>query len=345
MASLWYVIVTVLFGAYAVLDGFDLGAGSIHRLVGRTPEQRAEILSAIGPYWDGNEVFLLAAGATLLASFGKVLTSALSGMYLAVFLILWALILRGISIEFRSHLRDGMWHAFWDNVFMISSAALSVLLGVALGNVVRGFPLDHDGWFALELFSFAAPSYARAIVDRYTLSVGVFVAVTLMAHGARFVAWKTHGDLSDRARRLGSRVQGVMVWLWLAVGAMTGMDAPAVMSGFAQKPLAGVFLISAAASLAVSRAAAKRTNDLHAFVASSGFVASMVAMVSASMFPVMLRAVGNAGGTSLTVVTGRNADASLATGLRWWFFAAVLVLGYFVNVFRLHQGKTVVTEH
>ena len=337
MADLWYALVATLLTAYVVLDGFDLGAGALHRVVARTDEERRAVLGAIGPYWDGNEVFLLAAGGTLFAAFSRALAVALSGLYLAVFLLLWSLVLRGISIEFRSHLADGMWRAVWDTVFQVSSLALALLLGVALGTVVRGYPFGADGWFTLELFSTASPREARGIVGGYTLSVGVFAVAALTMHGGRFLAWKTEGAVAERSLRAAEVAQGATAVVWVVVTGLSWVYAPAVMAGFAARPLAWGALVVAAGSFAATRVLGRRGRHRDAFVASAGFLAALLAMVAVAAWPVLVRDVG--GARSLTVATARNADASLAAGLRWWFFAAALVAGYFVNLFRLHAGK------
>src|SRR5712691_9047044 len=134
MVELWFGIASVMLAAYVVLDGFDFGAGALHLFVAKTDPERRQVLAAIGPFWDGNEVWLLAGGGVLFLAFPKVLASGLSGFYLAIMFVLWALILRGIAIEFRSHIDDGMWRAFWDGTFAFASTLTPVLLGVALGN-------------------------------------------------------------------------------------------------------------------------------------------------------------------------------------------------------------------
>jgi cytochrome d ubiquinol oxidase subunit II len=337
MAELWYWLTALLIVGYVVFDGFDLGAGALHRTLAHTDDERRTLFAAIGPYWDGNEVFLLAAGGTLFAAFTRALGAALSGMYLAVFLILWSLILRGLAIELRSHLRDPLWRAAWDTIFQASSAALALLFGVVLGNLLRGVHVDDEGWFSLELFSFESPSLARGIIDGYTLSVGVFSFLALAAHGARFIAWKTTGPLHDRAVSLATRAHTLVVPVWLGVIALSSRYAPAVMRGFAARPLAAVALAVAVAGLAVSLRAARRKRDRDAFIASCALLVGLLALVAIASFPVLVRSID--GVHSLTTNTARNADVSLAAGLRWWFVAAALVATYFVMLFHMHRGK------
>src|SRR5215471_16645862 len=135
VAELWFAIVSLMLTAYVVLDGFDLGAGALHLFVARSDQERRQVLGAIGPFWDGNEVWLLATGGVLFLAFPKVLASGLSGFYFAIFLVLWVLILRGIAIEFRSHVEHPLWRAAWDFVFGVASALMPVLFGAALGNL------------------------------------------------------------------------------------------------------------------------------------------------------------------------------------------------------------------
>jgi len=153
MVEFWYGVVSVMLTLYVVMDGFDLGAGALHLFVARTNDERRLVLAAIGPYWDGNEVWLLATGGALFVAFPHVLAAGLSGFYFAIFLVLWCLILRGISIEFRSHVQDAMWRSVWDAGLCVASILLAVFFGAALGNLLRGLPIDTRGWFGLALFT------------------------------------------------------------------------------------------------------------------------------------------------------------------------------------------------
>lgn len=153
MPELWYAVAVLMLTAYVVLDGFDFGAGALHLFVARTDSERRQVLAAIGPYWDGNEVWLLAAGGALFVGFPKILSSGISGFYFAIFLVLWSLILRGVAIEFRSHVKDSIWRRTWDLTFAVASTLLPVFFGAALGNLIRGVPLDSGGWFELALFT------------------------------------------------------------------------------------------------------------------------------------------------------------------------------------------------
>ncbi len=153
MEAAWFVIVSGMLAAYAVLDGFDFGVGAIHRIVARTDEERRTVLAAIGPIWDGNEVWLIAAGGVLFMAFPSVYATAFSGFYLALMVVLWLLILRGVAIEFRSHQDHPLWREFWDTVFSLASALLAVVFGTTLGNLIRGVPLGKEGLRGMPLFT------------------------------------------------------------------------------------------------------------------------------------------------------------------------------------------------
>src|SRR6476619_6683259 len=153
METLWFMIVAVMVAAYVVLDGFDLGAGVIYLGAARTPVERRRIMRAIGPVWDGNEVWLLAAGGTLYFAFPLLYASSFSGFYLPLMMVLWLLMLRGIAIEMRSRIPSPVWSAFWDGVFFLGSALLAIFYGAALGNVIRGVPLDKDATFFEPLWT------------------------------------------------------------------------------------------------------------------------------------------------------------------------------------------------
>src|SRR6185369_620560 len=173
MATLWFMIVAVMVTAYVVLDGFDLGAGAIFLLVAKTPDERRMVLRAIGPVWDGNEVWLLAAGGTLYFAFPLLYASSFSGFYLPLMMVLWLLMLRAIGIEFRTHIENPVWQGFFDVVFALSSILLTIFLGAALGNVIRGVPLRSDGYFFEALWTNFKVSANPGILDWYTILAGV----------------------------------------------------------------------------------------------------------------------------------------------------------------------------
>ena len=171
MIATWYVIVSFMLIIYVALDGRNFGAGILHWLVARTPEERRQVVAAIGPLWSWHEVWLVGFGGTLVAVFPRLMASAFAGYYLALFLILWCLILRGISLEVGGHINDRMWQGFWDFVFVFASFLLAILFGAAAGNMARGVPLDADGTFSMAFFTdFTARGYV-GLLDWYTVSI------------------------------------------------------------------------------------------------------------------------------------------------------------------------------
>ena len=205
MQTVWFCLVAIMIAMYVVLDGFDLGAGAIHLWVAKDDGERQQVIRSIGPVWDGNEVWLLAAGGTLYFAFPALYASGFSGFYLPLMIVLWLLILRGIAVEFRGHLTSAVWLKFWDVVFAGASLLLAVFYGAALGNVVRGVPLNDQGYFFEALWTNFRLGPNTGILDWYTIIVGVAALVTLVLHGALWVALKTEGPVHDRSRAFGAR--------------------------------------------------------------------------------------------------------------------------------------------
>src|SRR5580693_8648302 len=202
METLWFWLIAVSIAMYVVFDGFDIGTGILHFLAARDVEERARMFRVIGPVWDGNEVWLLAGGGTLYFAFPALYASSFSGFYLPLMIVLWLLILRGISIEFRNHIDSPVWTPLWDAGFGVSSALLAIFFGAALGNVIRGVPLDQSGDFFLPLWANFGPGPQPGVLDWYTVLIGVLSLTTLATHGALWVAYKTEGELNSRARGL-----------------------------------------------------------------------------------------------------------------------------------------------
>jgi cytochrome d ubiquinol oxidase subunit II len=338
MEMLWFAFAAVMVAVYVVLDGFDFGAGALHLAVAKTDRERRQVLAAIGPYWDGNEVWLLAAGGVLFLAFPKVLASGLSGFYLAIFLLLWVLILRGAAIELRSHVGDGMWRAFWDGTFWLASTLAPVLLGAALGNVLRGVPVGGDGWFALPLFDSFSPRGALGILDWFTVLCGVTALVAIVHHGALFLAWKTDGEVRSRSVRIAGLAFLPLVALWLLSTVATARLAPAIFDALGDRPLAWACTLLFLTGLSASFVARKRGNDLVAFLGSSAFLLGLLAATAASVWPVWLRSTVDPA-HSLTAENAASSEHALRVGLWWWPVGFVLAVVYFAILFRLHRGR------
>ena len=340
MTTLWYAIVALMLATYVVLDGFDLGAGVLHLWLGRNDRERRTTLAAIGPFWDANEVWLLAAAGALFVAFPRVLSAGLSGFYLAIFLVLWCLILRAIAIEFRSHVADRLWRSFWDTTFALASALLPVLFGAALGNVIRGVPLTREGWFQLTLFTSFLPREPVGILDLYTVLAGVFALVALAGHGALFVAWRADGVVGERARRAGRTLYAALAALWPLVTLATHAVNPTLLGALPGRPTAWLSLLLAIAGMVAVFVRGAQRRPLAAFLGSCAFLAGMLAATAACLYPVMLRATGDPA-LSLTAPGGGTSAAGLRAALGWWTLGIPFVIAYFALLFRIHRGKVV----
>jgi cytochrome bd ubiquinol oxidase subunit II len=338
MQALWFWLTSIMVAIYATMDGFDFGAGILHLFVAKTDRERRQVLAAIGPYWDGNEVWLIAGGGVMFVAFPKVLAAGFSGLYLAMFLVVWTLILRGIAIEFRSHVTLELWRAFWDGAFFLASSLMPIFLGAALGNVVRGVPLDEQGQFNLPLFTQFTPRNPVGILDWYTVLVGLFVCATIVAHGALFLAWKTDGAVSLRCRRVALPLWGVAVGLGIAATLATAQVNPDIYANLPKAPLAWLGLLLFVAGILTVFVARRKGHDLAAFVGSSVFIVGILVATAGAVFPVMLRSTLDPA-WSLTATNASVSQQGLVAGAKWWFLGFPLAVGYFIVVFRLHRGK------
>jgi len=338
MPTLWFCLVAVMLAGYVILDGFDIGAGILHLFVARSNAERRAVLASIGPVWDGNEVWLLAAGGTLYFAFPGLYASSFSGFYLALMIVLWLLILRGIAIEFRSHVVHDMWHSFWDVVFAGASLLLAIFYGTALGNVVRGVPLDPDGTFFVALWTNLQPGADPGIIDWYTVLIGLAALVTLTVHGALWVALKTTGDLQVRCQAAALRLSYVLVPLVALISLVSFDIQPILLESFAARPWGILFPILSTAGLAGIFVFSKSRRDPAAFVSSCVFILGLLCSAAFGLYPTLLPSTGDAS-RSLTVSNVSAAPYGLRIGLYWFLPAFALALAYSAFVYRRFRGK------
>ncbi|MCS7023171.1 MAG: cytochrome d ubiquinol oxidase subunit II [Bryobacteraceae bacterium] len=337
METTWFWLTAFLITGYVVLDGFDLGAGVVHLYVAQTDGERQQVLKSIGPVWDGNEVWLLAGGGTLYFAFPKLYASSFSGFYLPLMIVLWLLILRGIALEFRNHLANDTWRPFWDVTFSLASTLLCVFFGAALGNVVRGVPLDERGEFFLPLWTNFTTKPAPGILDWYTILVGLLAFVCLSIHGAIWVAQKTSGAVHQRAHRLAKVLLPAVVVLTAAVTAATFQIQPHVASRFRDNWVGWVFPLLALAGLAFVWRGLSLERYSAAFVASTFYLVGMLGAVAFGLFPNVLPATDPA--RSLTIYQAAAAPYGLRVGLFWWLPGMAMALGYTAFLYRRFAGK------
>ncbi len=329
MIGLWYALVASMLTVYVVLDGFDFGAAALHLFVARTDRERREVLAAIGPVWDGNEVWLIAGGATLFFAFPQAYAVGFSGFYLPLMLVLWLLILRGISIELRSHLHDLLWRQFWDAVFSLSSALMAVVLGAALGNVLRGVPIDAGGTFMAPWFTNFRVRGQAGVLDWYT--------------GSLFLAFRNDGPVRERALQAARRLWPLVAALGALSIVATELVRPEIYRQLLARPWAWPLALLSFAGLA--GAFLLRGRDLPAFLCSCAFLAGTLAATAAGMFPLLLPSTLDPA-LSLTAAKAAAGAHGLRVGLVWWLPGMTLVIAYTTYIFRTTlRGKAIVPEH
>lgn len=338
MTTVWFVIVSLMIATYVVLDGFDFGAGIIHLFVAKKEEERRTVLAAIGPLWDGNEVWLLAGGGVLFFAFPRAYSAGFSGFYLPLMMVLWLLIMRGISIEFRSLEPSNLWRSFWDGLFFLSSALMAIVLGAALGNVIRGVPLNPEGFFAGPLFTDFMPGPNPGVLDWYTVLAGVFTLATLAMHGGLFLRMKAEADVRDRATAIASKLWWVVLVVGIVATFATSQVQPALFAALGERPWAWVLVLAIVGSFLAIPWTLKKDGEGSPFLASCGFIASMLAATAAGLYPVLLRSSLDPTST-LTIENAAAGPLNLRVGLGWWAIAIILAIIYFVNLFRSFRGK------
>lgn len=328
LGILWFVLIAVLIAGYFILDGFDLGAGILSPFIAKDESEKAVIRRAIGPTWDGNEVWLLTAGGALFAAFAPAYATTFSGFYLAVMLVLFSLIVRAVSLEYRAH--DPKWGKVWDALFFIGSLLPALLFGVAIGNVYAGIPLDANGDYAgIPLLGLITP---------FTLLCGLLGLSVFITQGAAWLALKAEkpSALQARAAKLRRPLACITLVLFaiVSVYALTGI-APTFDPALGA--LRGVACVGVVVALgALFFGSRKEGNDLMPFLASSASALLLVALFAASMFPTLVVATA---GTSITIANAASSDLALAWMTGITCIGLPLVLVYHVVIYRTFRGR------
>lgn len=338
LATLWYCLAAITITCYVLLDGFDLGAGILQLFVTRTAGDTSQVLRSIGPVWDGNEVWLVVLGGTLFFAFPILYASAFSGFYLPLMMVLWLLMLRGVSIEFRSHLDSAQWQQFWSTIFGLASAALALVFGIALGNVVRGVPLNQSGYFFLPFWTNFSPTGEVGVFDWYTLLVGATSFLALAVHGSLWVVVKIEGSLQKRTRLFGAKCWMALVPVMLLMTAASFFIQPNLMKQFRSHPWGAIFPVLAVVGMIGARVLSSRQRDLQAFLASVLYLAGMLSSVAFGVFPNVLPS-NTMPGWGLTIYNASAAEHGLLVALCWFLPGMALAIGYSVLVYRRFAGK------
>jgi cytochrome d ubiquinol oxidase subunit II len=338
MLFTWFWLVAIMITGYVVLDGFDLGAGVIHLFIAKTDQERRMVLRTVGPVWDGNEVWLIAGGGTLYFAFPLLYASGFSGFYLPLMIVLWLLILRGVGIELRTHLDSAVWRGFFDGCFAFSSILLTVFFGAALGNVIRGVPLQKDGYFFLPLWTDWNVGSSPGVLDWYTVIAGLVALVALTIHGAHYVAMKTNRELNARSRRIASFLWPVLVLLTLISLFATLSIHPGLLDNYKRFPVLFIIPVAVAATLFAMLIFRRKQNDTGAFLSSAAYLVFMLVGAAAAVYPNLLVSSTDQA-LNITVHNAHTGWYALRVGLVFWGFGMALAIGYFVFIYRMFRGK------
>jgi cytochrome d ubiquinol oxidase subunit II len=320
LQTVWFGLICILWTGYLVLEGFDFGAGTLLRAIGRTPAERNSILHTFGPVWDGNEVWLLTAGGATFAAFPEWYATMFSGFYLALFLLLVSLILRNVAIEFHYKDDNPVWKARWEWVIVGASAIPAVLLGVAWGNIARGIPMDAGHEFTGTFWTLLNP---------YALLGGVASLTLFLAHGSHFVALRTEGDLRERAGSFAATLSAVAAGVVAAFAAVTLFEQDGIV------PVSAVFAVVAVAAAAGAAVRSRSRSEGWAFGLSALAVTATFAMLFAWLWPNALNASGGSTALSLRDAASSHYTLSVMTVVAVIFTPLVLAYqGWTYWVFR-----------
>jgi len=328
----WYVLIMILLAGYVVLDGFDLGVGSLH-LFARGDRNRRLMLNTIGPVWDGNEVWLVTAGGALFAAFPEMYATAFSGFYLAFMLLLFALIFRAVAIEFRSKRPSGLWRGTWDVLFSASSLLGAFLIGVALGNFAWGLPLASINGKLEFVGSF------WDILNPYSLLVGITGVALFLMHGALYVVVKTEEDLQERARGWAQNATILFVICYVMTTMATLLYVERMTLVFKERPYLFVIPLSNLLAIANIPRTLYYKKDLEGFLSSTAAIILLMALFGVGTYPYLIYSPVSPETNSLTVV---NAASSQLTLWIMTIIAAIgipLVAAYTFSVHWVFRGK------
>jgi len=333
LQAIWFLLVGVLIIGYAILDGFDLGVGVLHLFL-RSDEERRISLNAIGPVWDGNEVWLLTGGGALFAAFPVVYATVFSGFYLALMLLLVALIFRAVSMEFRGKVDSPRWKKVWDWAFGLGSLLPAVLFGVAFGNILHGIPINEQGMFTGSFLGLLSP---------YALLIGILSLSLFTMHGAIYLTLKTEGTLQERMVSVASSFWVGTVGLYTLATMATFFVSPFLFEGMLGNPLFWVLFLLLLVSLASVPVLLKAKRLFMAFLASSALIASIIGLSAVSLFPRLVPSVTNLN-YSLTIRNASSTPATLTVMLVIALIGMPLVIGYTFFIYRVFKGKVELNE-
>ena len=343
MERIWFCLLAFVLTGYVLLDGYDLGTGLLHLIITRTNAERRQVLRTIGAVWHGNEVWLISAGGVLVLAFPALYASSFSGFYLPLMMVLWLLIMRGIALHFRNDLPNALWRQFWDVCFTIASVLLTVFFGVALGNVIRGVPLDATQDFFLPLWVDFRVGPAVGVLDWYTTMAGLLTLITLAEYGALWLAYRTEGAVRERASRVARRLWPALVVMVAFVTIFTFRVQPQVSTSFAAHPAGMVLPLLVVAGLIGVLVWTRAGRDDRAFAACALYIVGMLGSAAFGLYPDVLPSAGDPA-LSLTIFNAASAPHGLAVALGWFIPGIALVIGYTIFAHRTMAGRVAIDE-
>ncbi len=330
--TIWFILFGVLIIGYAILDGFDLGVGVLSLFAKGNGNKRI-YLNSIGPVWDGNEVWLLTAGGALFAAFPVVYATVFSGFYLALILLLFALIFRAVSLEFRHKVDSDSWRKLWDWSFGLGSLLPSILFGVAVGNVLRGIPIDNEGLFAGSFLGLLNP---------YSILIGLLSLAMFTMHGAIYMTLKSDGDIHKTNVTRAYRLWMAVIVLYFLATIYTFFEAGYLFKGLLGNPLFWIMFILMLLSFVYIPLSLKAAKYFRAFIGSSVTILSMIGLAAVSMFPKLVPAINDLN-NSLTIYNASSSHRTLTVMLIIAAIGVPIVLVYTVYMYRVFKGKTEIT--
>jgi len=320
---IWYLLIVVLLLGYSILDGFDLGIGVLTPFLAKEDKEKRVLFNSIGPFWDGNEVWLLTGGGALFAAFPPVYATVFSGFYLALMLVLFALIFRAVSLEFWNY--DDKNRRFWSLGFILGSFLPSLLYGVALGNIIQGIPLNQNLDFTGNFFTLLRP---------FPLAAGLLGLFALLLQGVAYTALKTDGPTRDRAKKLNSKLGIVFVVLFV----LTIVLGLLIIENAAEKFLGWFFILVVLAAWWFNRSATKKGNEMKAFLMSSLIQVGLWGIIASIMFPNLVKA-SNDPNLNMTLYNASSSQLTLTVMLIIALVGMPIVIGYSIYVYRVFKGK------
>jgi cytochrome d ubiquinol oxidase subunit II len=331
---IWFILIGVLLAGYAVLDGFDLGVGILHPLA-KSDRDRRIFLNAIGPIWDGNEVWLVTFGGALFAAFPYAYATIFSGFYIAFMLLLLCLILRAVSIEFRGKIESAPWRRVWDSVFFASSLIATLLFGVAVGNGILGIPLDERYVFTGTFWTLLNP---------YTICVGLLAVTMFAMHGALYLYLKTpDGELHDRLRGWMWHTWGLFLVMYILTTIFTLINVDQAVPNFRHFPWAGLIVVANVLAIANIPRAIHAGRPGQAFVSSCVTIVALICLFSLALWPNLVTA-SNAAENSLTIGRAASSEKTLRIMLIIAIIGMPLVLAYTAAIYWTFRGKVEIGE-